>query len=283
MVIWIYLARPWHWIKNVFILIPLPFALAGGAKFAAGRFVVGFIGFCLITSAVYVLNDIRDVQADRCHLRKRHRPVASGAISRHGALAGFAVLLTIGLGLCLGIGSTAVSMVVLCYVGLNLVYSMGAKHCAIVDVFLLAAGYVLRVYLGCFLIDVSPSNWLLLCSAALAFFLALAKRRADLAANVDTDHRPSLRGYSVPFLDKALNLAAGVALLSYAVYTVNSDVLRPGRQLASLPFVAYGILNYLRLSKIPGATASPVDVAYRSRSMQLCGLGWLLAVLWSLK
>jgi hypothetical protein len=150
-------------------------------------------------------------------------------------------------------------------------------------VFLLASGYLLRVLYGCGLAHAQPSPWLLLCTSTLALFLGFAKRRADLIEELDVHHRPSLRGYSRGFLDQAVGICAGVAMLSYALYCVESRnaVLLPGRELASMPPVAYGILNYLRLVYVNGAGGSPVKIVYRSPTMQLCGLVWLAAVTWS--
>jgi hypothetical protein len=132
------------------------------------------------------------------------------------------------------------------------------------------------------LIAASPSAWLLLCTSALALFVGFAKRRADLAAGLDGNHRGSLRGYSRAFLDQAIAICAGVALAAYALYSIEAKVFLPQREMASIPFVAYGILNYLRLADSQDAGGSPVEIAYRSLSSQLCAIGWGVAVTWSL-
>jgi 4-hydroxybenzoate polyprenyltransferase len=277
------LARPWHWIKNGFVLVPVPFALAVGAKLDFAVFALGLLGFCLINSAVYTLNDLCDAKADREHPKKRHRPIAAGEVSTMLAIG--QILLLVGAGMGLGAATGKAGVVPLCavYVGVNLAYSLGAKHAALLDVFLLSSGFVIRVLLGCALVAAVASPWLLLCTSALALFLGFAKRRGDVLAGMDENHRPSLRGYSRQFLDTAITICAGVALLTYALYSMESKVLIPGRAMASMPFVAYGILNYLRLTSTGDAGGSPVEVAYTSRSTQLCGLGWILAVVWSLK
>ena len=262
--------------------MPVPFALAAGAKLQFTIFVFGLLGFCLINSAVYVLNDLLDAEADRRHSKKKDRPVASGAVPTSIALTFCMALYVCGLAMCLATGRTGVMVIGLIYFGLNLCYSMKVKHIALLDVFLLSSGFVLRVYLGCFLVDVSPSNWLLLCSSSLALFLGFVKRRADLISEVKIEHRPSLQGYSQSFLDQLITICAGVALLSYALYTVNSDVLREGRQMASLPVAAYGIFNYLRLAYVNDAGDSPVDIVCKSSSMQFCSVAWVLVVIWSL-
>src|SRR5262249_49956731 len=125
--------------------------------------------------------------------------------------------------------------------------------------------------------------WLLLCSSALALFLGCAKRRADLAAGLRVEHRPSLAGYDVSFLNQMLGITATVTLMAYCLYSLDSPVfVIKERQLASVPFVAYGVLHYLRVALLQGAGASPVAMFYTSRTLQICGLGWFAAVTWSM-
>jgi hypothetical protein len=123
---------------------------------------------------------------------------------------------------------------------------------------------------------------LLLCTSSLALFLGFAKRRADLQNGLTKQHRPSLRGYSLAFLDQAITITAGIAALSYALYSIETKLLLPGRQMASMPFVIYGILKYLRLADVEGIGGSPVDVVYHSFAMQVCAVGWLATVTWAL-
>jgi 4-hydroxybenzoate polyprenyltransferase len=277
------LARPKHWIKNVFVLLPVPFALAAGAKLSPVAFLLGLAGFCLVNSAVYTLNDLCDAETDRLHPRKCGRPIAAGKVSRSAAIVQVLVLLAAGLGLCVAAQRPATLTIAAVYVAVNVVYNLGAKHVALLDVFLLSSGFVIRVLLGCALVSATPSPWLLLCTSTLALFLGFTKRRADLTEELDLDHRPSLRGYSKAFLDQAVSICAGVAILAYALYCIEArKVLISSREMASLPFVAYGILNYLRMVHVEGAGASPVETAYHSLSMQVCALGWIVAVTWSL-
>ena len=276
------LARPGHWIKNGFVLAPVPFALAVGAKLDLPVFVLGLLGFSLVNSAAYAFNDVRDLEADRYSPAKRSRPVASGAVSPALALALAASLALIGLTLCWLTGIRAAIVLALIYLSTNLVYSLGAKNLPVLDVFLLASGFLIRVLLGCALVDAAPSNWLLLCSSALALFLAFGKRRADLVAGLTSEHRASLSGYTLGFLDSALAITAGIALFAYALYSQESPAFVEGRQLVGLPFVAFGILDYLRVAMKEGVGGSPVEMAYRSRSLQIAVLGWAIATAWSL-
>jgi decaprenyl-phosphate phosphoribosyltransferase len=279
------LARPRDWIKNVFVLLPVPFAwkACGGKDFTLTALLIGLAGFCLVTSSVYTFNDLFDAKTDRLHPKKRFRPIASGAVSPPAAMVQIVVLLVLGLGLCAACGKPLSLTIALVYVAINVAYNVGAKNVALLDVFLLSSGFVIRVLLGCVLVSAPPSPWLLLCTSTLALFLGFTKRRADLTDELDLEHRPSLRGYSEAFLDQAMSICAGVAILAYALYCIEvKDILQPGRELASLPFVAYGVLNYLRMVYVDGIGGSPVDVACRSLSTQVCAVGWLAAVSWSL-
>jgi 4-hydroxybenzoate polyprenyltransferase len=282
------LARPKHWIKNVFVLLPVPFAIKalGDESFSPLTFILGLAGFCLVNSAVYTLNDLCDAAADRLHPRKCRRPIAAGVVSRAAAATQIILLGAAGMMLCLATHKPACVLISAVYVILNVTYNLGAKHVPLLDVFLLSSGFMLRVLLGCVLLSAPPSPWLLLCTATLALFLGFTKRRADLTEELDVNHRPSLRGYSQAFLDQAMSICAGVAILAYALYCIDCSevkrVLLPRREMASVPFVAYGILNYLRLVHVEGIGASPVDVACHSLSTQVCAVGWLAAVTWSM-
>jgi 4-hydroxybenzoate polyprenyltransferase len=275
------LSRPNHWVKNVFVLMPLPFALASGARLEPLSFGLGLLGFCLASSAVYTLNDIYDAERDRMHPENRHRPVASGRVSERTATAWGLLLFVTAVGLAVLSGRPDAVMVLLIYVALNLVYSLAGKHIPLLDVFLLASGYVLRVLLGCTLVAAEPSNWLLLCSSTLALFLGLGKRRADLVRGLDENQRPSLTGYNLGFLDQAMGIMAAMTMIAYSLYCMEAEVLIPGREFASLPFVVFGVLDYLRLAHVQEEGASPVDLFLSSPTMLLCGAGWVGATIWS--
>jgi 4-hydroxybenzoate polyprenyltransferase len=233
------LARPKHWIKNVFVLIPLPFALAARGPQVSfrpdiGPLLLGLLGFCLINSAIYTLNDLMDAEADRLHPKKRLRPLASGEVSPLAAGVQIAVLLLSGFALCIMTDCWEAITLSAGYVGINIAYSIGAKHVAVFDVFLLSSGFVIRVLLGCALVGAVASSWLLLCTTSVALFLGFTKRRADLLAGLDANHRPSLEGYSRAFLDQAITICAGVSLLSYALYSIDAGAFDTGRELASM-------------------------------------------------
>ncbi len=275
------LVRPRDWLKNIFVLMPLPFALGESGTFDPVVLLAGLAAMSLVSSASYVFNDLWDVGRDQAHPDKRRRPIAAGAVSPASARLLIAGLAVAGGGIALaGTPSTAGS-VLLGYAGLQLFYTLYGKHLPLVDVFLLSSGFVLRVLLGCALVGAPPSGWLLFCSSSLALFLALAKRRGDLLRGVDDAHRPSLAGYSRVFLDQSLTVAAGLTIMAYALYCLEAPVLVTGREFLTLPFVLFGVLEYLRIVHLREAGASPVDVLLGSRPLLVCGAGWILAALYS--
>ena len=275
------LARPRDWLKNVFVLMPVPFALAAGGHFEPVTFVLGVAALSLASSAVYALNDALDAERDRLHERKRERPIAAGRISKTEALVFAAALLVAGFGLAALSGSAVALLVVAAYVAKEVLYQLGLKHVPLVDVFLLSSGFVLRVVLGAGLVGTAPSNWLLLVSSTLALFISLAKRRSELSRGMDGAHRPALSGYTVPFLDQAMGVSAGMILIGYALYCMDAQVLLAGREFASLPFVVFGVLEYLRLAQVRDEGGSPIDLLFTSPALVVCGVGWTLASLWS--
>lgn len=276
------LLRLHHWLKGIFILAPLPFAWAAGARLDLLRIALGVLAFSLCASGVYALNDARDAASDRAHPRKRSRPVARGALSARAARVTAAVLLSVGLTLSYAVAGPPAAALVALYVGANVGYSLGAREVALLDVFLLASGFVLRVLFGCVLAGVAPSAWLLGCSSALALFLAFAKRRADLVAGLGEDVRGALSGYTVRFLDQAMTINAGIALLAYALYCIEAEVLIEGRELASVPFAAFGLLEYLRRAFVEGAGGFPVEELLGSRRLLLAAMAYVVATAWSL-
>jgi 4-hydroxybenzoate polyprenyltransferase len=278
------LARPKDWVKSVFVLLPVPFALAAhDGRFDLARFALGLAGFCLVSSAVYCYNDARDAEADRLHPRKKTRPVAAGLVSVPQAYLEAIVLLTAGTGLSYLSGSLGALWLTLLYAIANGFYTHYAKHVAPLDLLLLSSFFMLRVLLGCALVSAVPSSWLLLCSGTLALFLALGKRRGDLLAGLDESHRQSLSGYSLPFLDQAMFMTAGIAFLTFALYCKDARIFEPGREFYSLPFAAAGLLDYLRLALVRGIGGSPVDTATSEPSILICGVGAILALAISIR
>ena len=243
--------RPEQWLKNGFVLSPLVFSGRALIWEYQWRAFVAFAAFCAVASAVYLFNDVIDREADRRHPRKASRPVASGLISPANAIA-VAVLLG-ALALVAGaFAGTGVVAVLASYLGLNVLYGFWLKNIVIVDVFAIAAFFIMRLVAGSLAVDVSPSIWLLLCGGLLALYLGFAKRRHELVllGGGSSTHRAVLANYSTPFLDQLSVVLLSVTVVSYIMYTLESDTARVVGFEAlsySTAFVLYGVLRYLYL------------------------------------
>lgn len=248
---WIRLLRPQQWVKNFFVLAPLLFsgkALDGGAQRAA---LTAFVAFCLLASSVYIVNDVIDREQDRAHPTKRLRPIAAGTIAPVTALLLALVTLVASLAAAWTLGRGVVGCAI-AYLALNLAYSVWIKHVVILDVFAISAFFILRLLAGSAAVQVSPSVWLVLCGGLLALYLGFAKRRHELVllGNGSSDHRAVLGQYSTAFLDQLSVVLLAVTIVSYIMYTLESDTARHvgGDTLSySTVFVLYGVLRYLYL------------------------------------
>ena len=237
--------------KNGFVLSPIVFSGRALVWNYQWRALVAFGAFCAVASAVYLMNDVIDRDADRRHPRKASRPVAAGLITPSAALVGAFLLGAAGL----AAGATAgtdVAVVLLAYLGLNVLYGTWLKNVVIVDVFSIAAFFILRLVAGAAAVDVQPSIWLLLCGGLLALYLGFAKRRHELVllGGESKGHRAVLASYSTTFLDQLSVVLLSVTVVSYIMYTLESDTARSvGSQALSYStaFVLYGVLRYLWL------------------------------------
>ena len=249
--------RPSQWTKNAVVLAAFFFAfwdphqaltLIDGPT----RALPAALLFCLISSAVYLLNDVRDLRADQTHPRKRHRPIAAGHIAPAFAIGLAALLLIVGLAAS-WVLSPPFAGVVAVYLAIQLLYSFGLKRVALLDVFVIATGFVLRAIAGAIVLTVDISPWLLLCTFLLALFLALCKRRHEklLVEESGAASRPSLEQYDARLLDLLIAITAGATIVSYAIYTMNeSTVEKFGTAYLgfTIPFVIFGVFRYLDLA-----------------------------------
>lgn len=249
------LLRPHQWIKNGFVLLGLMFSKQWYTSTLLAAF-LAFLAFCAITGSVYVFNDILDIEADRRHPTKKARPLASGLISLQvgwmisGGLALMALLLAVFTG-------TWVAFFVVMYAALNIGYSFRLKHIAVLDVFIISAGFMLRILAGTIGLGIAPSSWLLLCGFMLSLFLGFAKRRAELFTLENSElseaqklTRRVLKDYSPMMIDQFMAVSAACTILCYGLYTVNSEtVARYGTKdlIYTLPFVVYGVFRYIFL------------------------------------
>ena len=272
--------RAEQWLKNGFVMAPLVFA---GRLMDAGSWVggVGAVAvFCAAASATYLINDIRDREADRAHPLKRLRPIAAGEIAVPTALATTAVLLVATVVGGVALGKPFLS-VVIGYVALTLLYSMVLKDLVFVDVLVVAAGFVLRVVGGAVAIDVPVSHWLLLCAYLLALYLALGKRRAEIVLlGVEAgSHRTVLGHYSLPLVDQAISVVLGATVVAYSLYTVApGTVAKVGSagMMATVPVVLYGLLRYLYLLHRHELGGSPTRALLTDRPLLVCVAVWAI-------
>lgn len=280
--------RPKQWLtKNIFIFAAVVFdskLFVPGPFFERplGRTLIGFVLLCLISSTIYIINDIADVEADRRHPKKKHRPIPSGqlpipiawgaaiAIGLFTLAASFALNVTFGL-------------IIVIYAAINLAYSFRLKHIVIVDVLIVAAGFVLRVAAGVALVNVVRfSPWLYMCMALLALFLGFAKRRQEIVLLNDgaIGSRAILEEYNLAFLDGMLNVVMACTVIAYSLYTFLAEGLPPNHtMMLTIPFVLYGIFRYLYLVHVRGEIAPPDEVALKDRPLQIDLALWALCVL----
>lgn len=266
------LVRPRQWVKNVFILAPLFFTPSVLGVDSLALVGLGFAVFCLFASTVYIINDYFDRDADREHPEKRHRPIASGAVSAAGAWSLAAGLALAGAALALTVMPAKFAGLAFAYLVLNILYSMWLKHVSLLDVMIIAVGFVLRVDAGAAAIGVEPTVWITACTGLLALFLALAKRRDDLVRSLSGSHRKSLSGYNLPFIDASLSMVLGALLVSYIIYTTTNTV---SDLYLTAPFVALGVLRYLQITLVEQRSGSPTDLALRDRFLIFTVLGWI--------
>lgn len=280
------LARPYQWVKNSFVLVGLLFGNAWGDVATLRGVALVFTAFCLAASAVYVFNDIADREADRAHPHKRRRPIAAGAVAVASAywLCGLLALAALALAL---LGSAVALLIVAAYLVLNAAYSRGLKHVVILDVFIIAAGFMLRILAGTLGVGIAPSQWLLLCGLMLTVFLGFAKRRAELfALEVGSqdggDQRKVLADYSPAVLDRMIAVSAAGVILSYALYTVSAETIRihgTDKLVWTLPFVLYGVFRYLWLLHREGGGGDPTRELLRDPHLLVASLAWLAVTL----
>ncbi len=272
------LIRPHQWVKNAFVAAPLFFTPKAVSPESILTVIAGFAFFCVLSSGVYVLNDFLDRDADRQHPTKRNRPLAAGTVSVPVAMVLMVVLIAAGL-----IGAwlldAAFAGIALAYFIVNLCYSTFLKRASIIDVMLIALGFVLRVYAGGALIGVEPSVWIISCTMLLALFIALAKRRDDLVKGLDNSHRVSLAGYSKRFLDTSLAVVLAALLVSYLLYTTqpeNRAHFGTDHLYLTAPFVIAGVLRYLQITLVEERSGTPTRVVLTDPFLRYAVLGWLV-------
>lgn len=278
--------RPHQYIKNLFIFLPLFFALKITDTELLLSAVIAFIAFSLTASAIYTLNDYHDIEEDREHPKKKDRPLASGAISKPQAIVIMSLLFIAGFSLMTTLSLQAVGILT-AYVIMNIAYSFYLKHIAILDVTIIALGFVLRLFIGSAVTEIPLSMWIVIMTFLLALFMALAKRRDDVLIYLDTGKkmRKVIDGYNLQFLDTAMAIMASVVIVAYTIYTTSTEVVERFHSqylyLTAL-FVILGIMRYLQIAFVHLNSGSPTRIVLKDRFMQLTIIAWILSFTWML-
>jgi 4-hydroxybenzoate polyprenyltransferase len=265
------LLRIQQWVKNVFVLAPLFFGSELRNTTAVWHAASTFVVFCLVSSAVYIFNDWRDIEADRQHAKKALRPLASGRVRISWALAIMGALLAAAAAIIVLVHlPRAVSLTVAVYLAVNFGYSLGLKHVSVIELFLIASGFLIRLIAGAFAIPIYLSPWIMIATAMLALLMTISKRRGDIVQKNDPMRgRKSLDGYNLGFLDAALAAFTGGTIVVYLLFCVSDYAIQrfgAGVLITSAP-VTVGLMRYLQLIMVSGHGESPTDLVLRDRGM----------------
>ncbi len=277
------LLRTKQWIKNVAVLAALPFGWLEHGMACTGSMIFAFATYCLASSAVYALNDVIDREEDLLHPGKKNRPVARGAVTPARALALAGILAMGSLAMSLLIADRRFLLCVASYLALMLAYSVYLKREPILDVIIIASGFVLRTTAGAIAVSVYISPWLIVCTFTLCMFLGFGKRRSEIYAMNHSDtaarHRATLSQYSADLLNQLLSTSAGMALVTFMLYIMDTKsqtvVFDKQPLLFTFPLVAYGLFRYAMLIE-SGKVTGPTDVILKDRVLPVVILVWML-------
>lgn len=278
------LMRPHQWLKNGFVLVGPFFAHAWGEAGVVSAVVLSVIAFCLTSSAVYVVNDLTDIEADRLHPSKRNRPLAAGTVSVPFAVGLALVLFAVGMGAA-WFASPAVALIVGAYLLLNLAYSWRLKRVVILDVFIIATGFMLRILAGTTGVGIEPSSWLLLTGLMVTLFLGFSKRRSELAVMEHSGKatRSVLKNYSLPMLDLMIGVCSAGVVMAYSLYTMSAETIaihQTDKLVYTVPFVLYGLFRYLYRNFADDLGEDPARDLLRDHHLLFTVIGWALVTLW---
>lgn len=275
--------RPHQWLKNLFIFAPiifsqnifyLPFILKTG---------IAFITFCLLSGSLYILNDLNDKEEDKLHPIKSKRPIASGRLKKSSAILSFITLGALAFVLAITLNKYFF-IIALAYFSLQVAYSFWLKHVVILDVFVVAAGFLIRVVAGGLAIDVSLSSWLLICTILLALFLAMSKRRHELILLEENahNHRPILKEYNPYLLDQMIAVVTASTLITYCLYTISEETVTKfgtTKLIYTVPFVLYGIFRYLYLVHQKSEGGSPDVLIIKDKPLLADIFLWIVSAI----
>jgi len=266
--------------KNLFIFLPLFFALHLQEPERLLKVSLAFLGFCLLASAVYIFNDLCDLEEDSQHPKKKYRPLPAGRMTKGSAIGLMACLLVLGLSIAYVL---SLQMFYLCllYIALNTTYSVKLKHVSILDIMIIAVSFVIRIFVGGAAGDVPIHMWIVIMTFLLALFLALGKRRDDVLIFMETNHMPrkSIDGYNLRFIDASMMIMATVVLVAYLMYTVSPEItakFKTDKLYITSVFVLMGFMRYLQITLLEENSGNPTEILLKDLFIQMSIVGWLV-------
>jgi 4-hydroxybenzoate polyprenyltransferase len=273
--------RPKDWAKNLFLFIPVFFA---GELYNFDKIKLtcwGILAFCCVASSIYIINDYRDIEDDKKHPEKHKRPLASGAVSKTAAVIVAIILIITGFSIAWFIRDKFVFILGIYFV-LNLGYSLGLKTIPILDIIIVAIGFVLRIKGGSVITMIALSEWIVIMVFLLALFMAIGKRRDDVLLKISsgTDMRKAVKGYNLEFLNILLALVCAVIIVAYFMYTMSPETIKhmgTYRLYYTCLFVLGGIMRYLQIIYVTAASGSPTKILYKDRFIQVVIILWVVS------
>ena len=272
--------RPWQWTKNMLVYAALLFS---GTLFAEDKFILttaAFMAFCLASSGVYFVNDIADVEKDRLNPKKCKRPIAAGKINIPVAYFLAAILFAGGCLISYDLNENCFFLLV-AYILMNIGYTFRLKHLVIIDVMIIAAGFVLRAIMGAVVIGLNMTIWFLLCVMFLSLFLALGKRRHELAAVEDSslvEGRKVLQFYSIELIDQLMTIVTAALLICYALFTVDSNTQNHESMVITIPLALYGMFYYLYVVRVKNGGGAPDEALYKEKPILMIVLLYFISI-----
>ena len=278
------LIRPHHYVKNIFVLLPLFFGgqITNNSQILNGA--IAFFAFSVSASAIYIFNDYMDIKNDRKHPKKKYRPLASGSISKSNGLYLMIILLTVGI-FSIAYVSTGSLIILIVYIILNILYSLKLKQIALLDITIIAIGFVLRLFVGSFAYNVALEFWIVIMTFLLALFLALAKRRDDVLIlnKSGAKMRKSVNGYNLQLVDGSMLVMSAIVIVAYIQYSTSLEIINKFNNenlyLTAL-FVIFGIMRYLQIAFVEKKSGSPTEIILKDKTMQINLLLWASSFAW---
>lgn len=280
------LLRPHQYIKNLLVFFPLFFALKINDLMLFKQTLIAFVAFCFAASSIYIINDIRDIKKDSAHPEKKNRPLASGKVSIKNAMILSAALFIAAIATSY-MGGWNLFLIISFYILMNIGYSFGLKNVPLLDIFIISAGFLMRLVAGTHfggISGINPSHWIIIMTFLMSLFIAFAKRRDDLIlAEKGVEVRKSISGYNIEFVNNAMSVMSAVLIVSYLLYTLDANVqshFGTNNLYTTTLFVILGVFRYMQLTFVFQKSGSPTEIVYKDRFLQLTILGWLLMFLY---